>query len=511
MIDAELPSRSVSASGVITGGRLVSVEPAAVEPAERDRLGPPVDIHVRDGVVEEIRPARGRTGTVDAAGLALLPGMINGHTHSHETFYRGRYPKTRLEQWMLHVRPPISLDLSPDDIYLRTALTAIEAVHGGATVVVDDVGLPDLPSAHLDAVLRAYADVGVRAIVAPTMFDLTFADSVPFVADELSREARAAFAAATGDPAGTLDRLRQRLIHQSSQPRGQVEIAVAASAPQRCSDDFIVALFELAGVADVPIFSHLNETRAQAATAQLIFGETMTAHLSGLGLLSDRLTAIHGIWLTGDDVRMLAASGVTVQCNPLSNGRLGSGVAGVAGLRRAGVRVSLGTDGLGSTVTMSMVSAVREAALMSTAHPDAADWVDVRDAFAMATVEGARAIDAPHLGLLTPGQGADLIGLSLDHYTLNPLNDPLRQIVYGGAPVELSVVAGGPVMEGGRLTRVDEKALLAQAAAVHRRIRPRMAAADAWLAEHAAGPVTGALAQLDRTPVPEMAFATVLR
>ncbi len=496
---------SSNSAAVITGGRLLAAGSSGGEP-----LGPPVDIHVRDGVIEEIRPARGGSGTIDAAGLVLLPGMVNGHTHSHETFHRGRYPKDRLENWMLHVRPPLPLDLSPDDIYLRTALTAIEAVHGGSTLLVDDVGLPGLPAAHLDAVQRAYTDVGIRAVVAPTMFDRTFAESVPFVAELLSPEAHEVFARAAGDPAHALEELSRRLSRQAADAPDRVELAVAASASQRCSDDFLVALFELACSADVPVLSHLNETRAQAATAQLLFGETMTAHLSRLGLLSERLTAIHGIWLTAEDVVLLATNGVTVQHNPLSNLRLGSGVAAVQGLRRAGVRVSLGSDGLGSTVTMSMISVVREAALLSTVRPDQADWLDVSDAFAMATVEGARAIGKQRLGRLEPGWAADLVGVPLDHHGLTPLHHPLRQIVYGGAPVELSIVGGTAVMAAGRLTRVDERDLLARASAVHRRIRPRLDAADSWLQQHTAAPMARALAELDRTPVPPAAFATVV-
>ena len=497
---------SSSASAVITGGRMVAA------PSSGDEgLGPPVDIHVRDGVIEDIRLARGGPGTIDASGLVLLPGMVNGHTHSHETFHRGRYPKDRLENWMLHVRPPLPLDLSPEDIYLRTALTAIEAVRGGSTLLVDDVGLPGLPTAHLEAVQRAYTDVGIRAVVAPTMFDRTFVESVPFVSELLSPEAHQVFAQAAGDPSSALDELTRRLSTQAADIPGRVELAVAASAPHRCSDDFLIALFEIARTADVPVLSHLNETRAQAATAQLLFGETMTAHLSRLGLLSDRLTAIHGIWLTSGDVELLATNGVTVQHNPLSNLRLGSGVAAVQALRRAGVRVSLGSDGLGSTVTMSMISVVREAALLSTVRPDRSDWVDVRDAFAMATVEGAQAIGKQRLGRLEVGWQADLVGVPLNHSVLTPLHDPLRQIVYGAAPVELSIVGGSVVMAAGRLTQVDERDLLARASAVHRRIRPRIDAADSWLEQHTAGPMAAALAELDRTPVPPPAFAAVVR
>lgn len=506
MTDRILPPRSPVRSAVITGGRML-----AARSSDGEGLGPPVDIHVRHGVIEEIRPTRGGSGTIDASGLVLLPGMVNGHTHSHETFHKGRYEKDRLENWMLHVRPPLPLDLSPEDIYLRTALTAIEAVRGGSTLLVDDVGLPGLPAAHLEAVQRAYTDVGIRAVVAPTMFDRTFADSVPFVAELLSAEAHEVFARAAGDPSSALEELNRRLSRQGADTPDRVELAVAASAPQRCSDDFLIALFEIARRANVPVLSHVNETRAQAATAQLLFGETMTTHLSRLGLLSDRLTAIHGIWLTSGDVELLATTGVTVQHNPLSNLRLGSGVAAVQALRRAGVRVSLGSDGLGSTITMSMISVVREAALLSTVRPDQADWLDVRDAFAMATVEGARAIGKQRLGRLEPGWEADLVGLPLDHHVLTPLHDPLRQIVYGGVPVELSVVGGTVVMAAGRLTRADERDLLVRASAVLRRIRPQMDAADSWLEQHTTGPMAAALAELDRTPVPPAAFATVVR
>lgn len=483
---------------VVAGGRLVLVEDGS------SRLGPPVDLYCVDGAIEEIAPARTPPpGAVDASGLALLPGLVNGHTHSHEGLHRGRYRKLPLERWMHHVRPPVPLGLTADEIYHRTAWAGIEALLGGATTVVDDVGLPGLPPDHLDAVLRAYRDVGIRAVVAPTMADRTFAEAVPFLAEGLSEQAIATLKAAAGDPAEALDALELALDARTAGPPSLVRLGVAASAPQRCSDDLLVHLARLAERADVPLLSHVLETRAQAATAQLLYGTTMVEHLERLGVLGPRLTAIHGIWLTSSDVELLAARGATVQHNPVSNLRLGSGVGAARRLRDAGVHVSLGTDGVGSSVCASMLATVREAALLSTVRDGVdTDWLGTAEALEMATVEGARALGHRDLGRIEPGWRADVIGVPLDDLSLTPVNDPLRQVVHATAQVRLVVVDGRAVVEDGRVRTVDQGAVARAVRAAHRRFASRMEDGDRWVDEHVGPAALAALARLETVEIP---------
>lgn len=484
----------------ILGGRLLEVDKA------HSTLTPPVDVVVVDGVIDAVDPARTDTREgLDARGLLVLPGLVNGHTHSHEGFHRGRYPKLPLEVWMHYVRPPLDLGLTTEDVYLRTVLSALDALRGGATTVVDDVGLPEMREDHLAAVARAYRDVGVRAVVAPTMFDRTFAESVPFAVEEMPNAlSRRLAAVPRADPDEALRRL-VAVLDRHQPPHDRVTFGVAASAPQRCSDDYLTALVRVARNAGAPVVTHVNETRLQAVTAQLQYGSTMTAHLEALEVLDARLSLIHGIWLTRGDIASIARREASVQHNPVSNLRLGGGVAPVAMLRAAGVNVTLGSDGVGSCVSNGMTAVVREAALLGALHDDGPQsWLSAADALRMGTENGARALGmAAHIGRVAPGLRADLIGVALSDPAFTPLNDPLRQLVYGDARVDTVIVDGDVVLHHGRIRTIDERRMRADIRAAHARLEPAIRRADAFVTEEMGPVFRRVLARANTHPIPE--------
>jgi 5-methylthioadenosine/S-adenosylhomocysteine deaminase len=138
----------------------------------------PVDIVIDGQRIGEIRPAGQRQPegeVIDGTGLLVTPGLVNGHTHSHENFTKGRYENMPLEVWMNYVRPPDPIPYTARQVYLRTMLGAIEAMRTGTTTLVDDVNIsPILIPEHVEAVFQAYEDSGMRALVAPSMFDQPF-------------------------------------------------------------------------------------------------------------------------------------------------------------------------------------------------------------------------------------------------------------------------------------------------------------------------------------------------
>jgi guanine deaminase len=453
------------------------------------RLGDPVDIRIRGRIIEAILPhdptAAGAPDAVDVRGLLAVPGLINGHIHSHETFHKGRYENLPLEVWMHYVRPPFpGPALTAEEVYLRTMLGALESLRGGATTVVDDVNhFPHLREDHIEAVFRAYDDAGLRALVSVSLFDRPFFRAVPFLEEEMPADQLARLAAAEPpDPARLLD-LARDLLRRRHPRDHRVAFLVAPSAPQRCSERFLTALLGLAHEAEAPAIIHVHETRLQAVTAQLAYGRTMIALLDGLGLLRPGLSLIHGVWLTPDDVRRLAAAGATVQHNPVSNLRLGSGLAPVRALLDAGVNVSLGSDGCGSCTTLGMLQVVGAAAsLHALRGDDPRDWVGAREAWTMGTVNGARALGfGERLGRLAAGALADIVCYRLDGVGFTPLNDPLRQLVLGerGSSIDTVAVDGRLVMRGGNIVTVDEPALLVAARAAHARLLPEIARCDA--------------------------------
>ncbi|MBI4608417.1 MAG: amidohydrolase family protein [Candidatus Rokubacteria bacterium] len=472
---------SAPAALTLAGGRLVVEHEDGTHTASE-----PVDVRIRDGRIEAIVPHApvNLTGpdTLDVRGMLVVAGLVNGHTHSHETFHKGRYENLPLEVWMHYVRPPFPTPpLDAEAVYLRTMVTAIEALRGGATTVVDDVNqFPHLRDDHIEAVFRAYEDLGLRALVSVSLFDRPFFRAVPYIEEELPAALLAELSAAPAPDPKRLVELAADLIKRRHPHRHRVGFIVAPSAPQRCTDQFLVDLLGLARQERMPTIIHVHETRLQAVTGQRFYRKTMIAHLDDLGVLGPLLSLIHGVWLRPDDISRLASAGATVQHNPVSNLRLASGLAPVRALIDGGVNVSLGSDGCGSCTSSGMLHVVGAAAMLHTLRGEMRGWVGAREAWAMGTVNGARALGFEDLGRVVPGQRADLVCYRLDGVGFTPLNDPLRQLVCGerGQSIDTVVIDGRVVMRGGRITTVDEAGLLAAAREVHGKLVPDIARCD---------------------------------
>ena len=446
----------------------------------------PVDIVIRDGRIARIAPAgsappEGRV--IDARRRLCTPGLVNGHTHSHEGFFKGRHENLPLELWMNNVRPNPPIAFTERQVYLRTLIGAIEALRSGTTTIVDDLNVsPTLDPRLVEAAFRAYRDIGIRAYVGITLFDRPFFRGMPLV-DELFPPALLAELDALPKPDGAalLDFFRD-LAGRYHWSRDRVSVIAAPSAPQRCTDDFLCAIRAIADAHDLPAMIHVQETRLQAVAGPMMYGCTMVEHLGRLGFLKPRTTLIHGVWLRPQEVALIAASGATVQHNPLSNLKLGSGIAPVRALLDAGVNVSLGTDGCGSIETVNMQAVLAGAALLHKVRgDDPARWVGAAEAFRAATLGGATALGrGGELGAVAEGRIADLALYRLDSIPFAPLNDARGQLVYNetGASLDLLLVGGEPVMEGGRLLRIDEAAILGEIGEEHRALMPEIQRAE---------------------------------
>ncbi len=450
----------------------------------------PVDIVIDGDRIAAIRPHGGAAAEgerIDAAGLLVAPGLINGHHHSHEGFYKGRKDNLPLELWMNYVRPLKPIELTPREIYLRTMVGAIEAVRSGTTMILDDTNQsPTIRPEQVEQIYQAYEDLGIRAGVGITLFDRPFFRAVPFVEEEFPPDLLARLDAT---PRSSADELLAyvRGLAETRHPRtSRVGTILAPSAPQRCTEPFLRSVRQLADELDLPVIIHVQETRMQVVTGQLWYGCSMFEYLDRIGFLKPMTQVIHGVWLAPRDIEILARTEVTVQHNPTSNLKVGSGLAPIRALLDAGVNVSMGTDGCGSIEGTDMQNALYLAALLHKLRGEHTGWIGAPEAFRFATIGGARALGRENeLGALTPGRLADLVGYRLDRIAFTPLNNPLNQLVYaaGQQTIDLVMVGGDIVQRGGHLTRVDEGALLAEIAAAHIRIAPELAASEASVEE----------------------------
>lgn len=445
----------------------------------------PVDIVIEGRMIAEVQPhgtieARGET--IDMSRRLIAPGLINGHHHSHEGYYKGRKDNLPLELWMNYVRPLRPIDLTPRDVYLRTMIGAIEAVKSGTTTICDDLNAsPRLLPDHIEAAFQAYEDIGIRANVGITLFDKPFFRALPFVDEEFPPELLAELDAVPVSSPDILLNFAADLARSRHPQTSRVAYMATPSAPQRCTEGFLRRVRRLADDFDLPLMIHVQETRLQVVTGQLWYGSTMIEYLNRLGFLKPKTQIIHGVWLTPTEIGMLAQAGASVQYNPSSNLKLGSGIAPLRALLDAGVNVSMGTDGCGSIDSVDMQNALCDGALVQKLRGDYPAWTGAREALHAATLGGAKALGREReLGAIAKGRIADLVAYRLDSIALTPLNDAVNQLVYGAtkADVDMVMVDGEVIQGNGRLTRVNEDELIAAIQDVHARIAHALAASE---------------------------------
>ncbi|NJM81581.1 MAG: amidohydrolase family protein [Tabrizicola sp.] len=414
---------------------------------------------------------QGRAATViNGAGRLVMPGLINGHLHTPEALYKGRYDNMPLEIWMLYAYPILGAQtLSPRMVYLRTALCAMEALKSGTTCVTDDVyESPSQTPDQLEAVFQAYEDVGLRATISGHIVDRPFLDTIPFARElvpaALQAEADAFGARPTGAAvARPFARHTLATLHGKA---GRLNFMPAPSAPQRCTPALMQAAMELAEAHDVPFHTHILETRVQAVTGPEFYGETLIAYMQRLGLLRPRTTIAHSIWITDADMGLMGEAGVSIVHNVISNQKLGAGVAPVKRMLRAGINVALGSDGICSSDSTRMFDVVKAAGLIHKVQtPDDDLWLTAEEVLHCATVGGARsACLGSETGSVEVGKKADLLLLDLSSIAFTPRNDLAKHLVYSenGASVSHVIVNGEVMAEGGCCLRVNEAELLAE-------------------------------------------------
>jgi 5-methylthioadenosine/S-adenosylhomocysteine deaminase len=448
----------------------------------------PVDVILEGETIVAVEPAgafpRSAADTIIALDDCLLaPGLINGHQHSHEHFHKGRLENLPLELWMHYVRAPRPVRLTPRQVYLRTMIGALEALRSGATTVVDDCNLgPVIDQEALAAMIQAYEDVGIRALLGFSMMDRALVDNYPFVEEIFPPDLLAQMRAIPRpSPDAWFEFLAQQVATRHPQ-KNRVGVLVAPSAPQRCTPAFLARCRAFADEHALPVITHVQETRLQLVTAQAFYGRPMIEWLDDQGFLKPGTSLIHAVWLSDDEIARIAASGATVQHNPWSNLMLGSGIQPTRQLLDAGVNLSLGSDGCSSTVTGNMLNVAGSAAALSKLRgEDHSRWLTAAEALRAGTIGGASALGmAGQLGAIAPGYRADLVAYRTDSINFTPLTDPVRQLVYAerGGSIDSVFVAGRCVMSGGRMTGIDENAILREISAAYEVLREEFDLAD---------------------------------
>jgi cytosine/adenosine deaminase-related metal-dependent hydrolase len=441
------------------------------------------DVRVEDGriaaVGDGIEP--GEAEVVDCVRFAVVPGIVNAHNHSNENFMRGRWDNLPLEPWMLFSYPVLfAPEYSPREIYVRTLLGGIEMIRTGATSVVDFLyELAGFTEETLGAVVQAYRELGLRALVALGMSDRAFHETVVLDLGLVPAELVEQLGREKPPPWSEWEAFARRAVERFHRPDEGISIGLAPSGPQRCTDEMLAGCARLADELDLAVHIHVLETRMQALSGHRMYGKTLVEHLDEIGFLGPRANFEHCIWLTEHDLELVAGSGTGVVHNPIANLKVGSGISPVPLLLDAGVNVALGADSTSANDDGDLYSVLKIAGLHHKLWDiDYERWLGAREAWAMATAGGAQAMgDRDGLGRLEPGRRADLVLLDLESRVFTPLNNPLHQIVFSATThaVHSTMVGGRWVLREGRVTGIDEAAILAEAREIGPQVMARYA------------------------------------
>lgn len=450
---------------LLAGGTIVASARAA--PVTGDVLVVGNRIAVVGGDLAEAGEAAGAT-RIDCRDRLVIPGFVNAHTHSNESFEQGFYDALPLEVWLLWKYPAGAIPRLPERVhYLRTMLLAIECLRSGYTTVQDDLINQLADPAAFDGSAAAYRDIGLRANVTTSMWDRPATASMLWLDELATPEQRAVYDALPG-----IGWREQIALFERNAARwhgagdGRIRVIPGPVGPQWCSDELLQAATGISVERDLPVHTHTLESRMHAVQGAALYGKTIVEHLAEIGVLQPRFTLNHAIWLTDRDIELIAEAGACVTHNPMSNLKLGAGVARVRDFLKAGIPVGLGSDG---TSTSDRADGFRSLALAAILHrvddQDYRTWTTAADAFEMATTGAARTAGlAGEAGTIAPGRLADLVLVDRSDYGLIPLKDPVTQLVYAvnGDAVRSTIVDGVLVMDERRLTRVDEAALKAE-------------------------------------------------
>lgn len=372
---------------------------------------------------------------VDLGQHVLIPGLINGHTHSAMSLLRGVADDVPLMDWLNnHIWPLERKWVSEDWTYQGSLLSAAEALRGGVTYLNDMYFFPT-------AMARAAIDSGIRAGVSINVIDFP-----------------------TGYASGPDDYITKGLAaYEQFKGEALLDWTSAPHAPYTVSDETFVKLRQLSETHGLQMHCHIHETQGEVDDSVKQYGMRPLERLNKLGLLNEKMMAVHMVHLNEDEIAMLGRQKVHLVHNPNSNLKLASGVCPVTALEAAGVNTILGTDGAASNNRQDMFGEIRAAALLAKGTSLNPTTVSARTALEMATIRAAKAMGrADDLGSLEVGKLADVVAVSLDSLECRPVYNPLAQLVYvaGREHVSDVWVGGRRVLKDRELTTVDQGALV---------------------------------------------------
>ena len=412
-----------------------------------DMLGDEPDIKKSDILIEDniiIKMERDLSDEVadekiNAKNMVVMPGLVNTHTHLAMSIFRGYKDDRKLMDWLENVIFPVEDKLEPEDIYWNSYLSCLEMIRSGTTTCNDMYF-------GMNKAIEAIENTGLRALVAWSITDDSIMDKV-----EKTRE----------------------YAKKYNVPGSRIKVITSPHAPYTCNPDTIKMCVDLAKELNTSLHIHLSETLDEEETIRERYNKRGTEYLNDLGVFDVPVILAHGIYISDSDIEILKHIKGGIAHNPISNCKLSSGICDVVKLRRNGINVGLGTDGIGSTTTLDMFEEMKTAAYLQKVNTMEPTSIKAYDILKMATIEGARVLGLDNeIGTLEPGKKADMIFIRTDKLHLCPDNDVCTNIVYSanGADVDTVMIDGKLIMQNRKMINLDEKEVMKQVKKIAKRL-----------------------------------------
>lgn len=409
-------------------------------------------VAVDNGRIVELLPVEDARAKYQAREIheldshAVLPGFVNVHTHAAMTLFRGLSDDLPLMEWLNHHIWPAEMKwVSPRFVTDGSALAAVEMIRGGTTCFGDMYFFPNQTA-------EVAAEAGLRAVIGLIVIDFP-SPWAQDAAEYLSKGLE---------------------VHDRWKHHPLIRTAFAPHSPYTVSENALRRINTYAEELDIPIHMHLHEVEIEIEQSMEQHGKRPMQRLEELGMLSERLIAVHMTQLEQGEIALAAKYRINVAHCPESNLKLASGFCPVQELLNSDVNVALGTDGAASNNDLDMIGEMRSAALLAKGITGDPRSLPAHTVIAMATIGGARALGLEkEIGSLVPGKEADLVAIDLDAPETQPVYDPVSQIVYSASRSQVTDVwvAGRPLMENRELLTLEVDSTLAPAMEWRHKIR----------------------------------------
>ncbi|WP_226646685.1 amidohydrolase family protein [Mesobacillus subterraneus] len=374
---------------------------------------------------------------IDLKGNILLPGLVNTHGHTPMSLLRGYADDLHLQTWLEDKIWPLEAQYTPEHAKWGAKLSILEMIRTGTTTFVDMYD-------NMDEIAKAVEEAGIRGVLCRGI--------IGFGSEELRQS--------------KLKEAADFAKRWNNGANGRITTMLSPHSPYTCSPEYITQIIDKAVELNVPLHTHMSETKFEVEKNIEEYGATPVRHLEKLGFFDPPSLVAHAVHVNEEDIQILAEKDVKVSHNIISNLKLGSGIAPVSKMLEKGVTVSLGTDSVASNNNLDLFEELKAAATVHKGLAQDATVITAQQALRMATINGAEALWLEEqIGSLEAGKDADFIVVNSNQSFFYPKHNPVSHLVYSGSGRDVKdvYVQGKQILDNGQFKTIDEEKVLYEA------------------------------------------------